>query len=374
MTRSPPSVERISFATVLVLATVAFIWLLLPFYGALMWAVILAIIFHPLQKWLENKLNGRKGWAAGLSVLACICIVLIPGTFILSSLASEATGFYRSISSREIDPAALMQRIRDALPDSVFHYLEQSNLGTFQEIQQRITGFLGSASQMIATRLVSIGQGTAQIVISVGVMLYVLFFLFKDGPPLRATIKDASPLNDHHTTFIIDKFTSVVKATVKGNVIIALIQGAIGGITLWLLDIPAALLWGVLMAVLSLLPAVGSFIVWGPVALFLLLSGSYLKGTILVLVGVLVIGLVDNLLRPPLVGKETRMPDYVILVSTLGGISLIGINGFVVGPLIAAMFISVWSLLTHDRKRHRAALRDPAIQQETLILPPDARE
>jgi len=179
----------------------------------------------------------------------------------------------------------------------------------------------------------------------------VLFFMFRDGPRVARIIRKASPLSAHHTDHILGKFSDVVKATVKGNVIIALLQGTIGGVTFWLLDIEAALLWGVVMAVLSLLPAVGAFLVWLPAAIILVLTGAYLKAAILVVVGVFIIGLIDNLLRPPLVGAGTRLPDYLVLVSTLGGLSLFGLNGFVIGPLIAALFVAVWSLFTDDQMR-----------------------
>jgi predicted PurR-regulated permease PerM len=351
MVKLKRSAERISFVVVIVLVTIAFVFLLLPFYSAVLWAVILAILFNPLQRWLETKLGNRKGLAAALSVLACICIVVIPGAIILTSLAQQATGLYDRISSGQTDPAEMAQQFRDGLPAFVMDLLARFDLGTFEEIQQRVTSFLSEAAQTIATRLVAIGQGTLQLVVGLGVMLYVLFFLFRDGPGLIAKITKASPLSTHHTSYILDKFRSVVKATVKGNVIIALIQGTIGGIAFWLLGIPAALLWGVFMAVLSLLPAVGAAIVWAPVAAYLFLSGDYIRGGILIAVGALVIGLVDNLLRPPLVGAGTKMPDYMVLVSTLGGLALVGINGFVVGPLIAALFITVWSLFTDDRER-----------------------
>ena len=352
---STPSIQWISFIVVAVLITVAFFWLLLPFYGALLWAVILAILFNPLQRWLVRVLNGRNNLASALSVLACVCIVVLPGSLILTSLAQEAGSLYNRISAREFQPAVILEQIRGALPDFVVQGLAALNLGTLEEIQSWLTSFLGQVSQAIAARAVLIGQGTAQLLVSLGVMLYVLFFLFRDGPGLAATIRRASPLSDHHTDHILGKFTAVVRATVKGNVIIAAIQGTIGGVVFWMLGIEAALLWGVLMAMLSLLPAVGAFLVWGPAASYLLLTGQYVQGAILLAVGVFVISLIDNLLRPPLVGKGTRLPDYLVLVSTLGGITLIGINGFVVGPLIAALFVAVWSLLTDDVAHRQAA-------------------
>lgn len=345
------TIQALSFITVVVLATVAFVWLLLPYYGAILWAVILAILFNPLQKRLEAALRGRRNLAAALSLLACICIVVIPGSVILASLAQEAASLYNRVSTREFDLEKLFTQIQAALPPFAERALATLNLGDFTEIRARLTSLLMQASQAVATQAFSIGQNTAQFVVSLGVMLYLLFFLFRDGTSLTIMIQKASPLSDRHTDHILGKFSSVAKATVKGNIIIAAIQGAIGGAAFWMLGIEAALLCGVLMAFLSLLPAIGAALVWVPVAGYLLLSGQYLKGAILVAVGVLVISLVDNLLRPPLVGKGTRLPDYAVLISTVGGLALIGMNGFVIGPLIAALFISVWSLFTDDQPR-----------------------
>jgi predicted PurR-regulated permease PerM len=143
---------------------------------------------------------------------------------------------------------------------------------------------------------------------------------------------------------LLDKFAVVVRAMIKGTILVAIVQGFLGGLIFWLLGIHAPVLWGVVMAFMSLLPAVGAAVVWFPVALYLLATGALLKGIILIAFGAGVIGLVDNLLRPYLVGKDTAMPDYVVLISTLGGIAIFGLNGFVVGPLIAAMFIAVWGI------------------------------
>ena len=186
-------------------------------------------------------------------------------------------------------------------------------------------------------------------------MLYVLFFLFRDGRQIGRNIRAAMPLSDEYNAQLTARFAAVVRATVKGNIVIAIIQGMIGGVTFWLLGIKGALLWGTLMTFLSLLPAVGSALVWVPAAAYLILTGSAWKGVALVLVGVLVIGLIDNLLRPILVGRDTRLPDYVVLVSTLGGISIFGINGFVIGPLIAALFLASWTLFRDEQAESRRA-------------------
>lgn len=343
------SIQRTSFYVLLAFVTIAFVWLLLPYYSAVFWAVILAIIFFPVHRRLERMLRGRSGIAALLTVLLCICLVILPAMVILGSLIQEGTSLYQRISSNEIDLNAYLARIQEAMPTFVDNWLSSLRLGGFAELRERIsTGFM-QAGQSIAGSVLSLGQNTLQFFISFGIMLYLLFFLFRDGAALGRTIRHAIPLRDDYTRQFVDKFAAVVRATVKGNIIIAMLQGTIGGIAFWALGIEAALLWGVVMTFLSMLPAIGAALVWVPAAIWLFLIGAWLKGLMLVLIGVLIIGLIDNLLRPPLVGKGTRMPDYVVLISTVGGISLFGINGFVIGPLIAALFIAAWSLFAEQQ-------------------------
>ena len=171
------------------------------------------------------------------------------------------------------------------------------------------------------------------------------------------------------TLRIKDAFAVVVRATVKGSILVAALQGALGGLVFWFLGIHAPVLWAVLMTFFALVPAVGASIVWLPVALFLLISGAIWKAIILVAFGMLVIGLVDNLLRPMLVGKSTRMPDYVILISTLGVISIAGLNGFVIGPMVAAMFIAVWEIFTAERKASHGPTAQPVPPAQASLLP-----
>ncbi|EEY02016.1 conserved hypothetical protein [Brucella pinnipedialis B2/94] len=344
------SVQRASFYILLTLVTIAFAWLLIPYYTAVLWAVIMAVIFYPVQQWLVLLLRGRRNIAAFLSVLMCICLVIIPMLAIFGSLVDEGTSLYQRLSSREFDINGYIARIMAALPESLEEWLKRFELGTFADWRARISSVVMQGSQLFAARLVSFGQNTLQFFIGFGIMLYLLFFLFRDGADVGKKIRRAIPLSDDYTRQFLEKFTAVIRATVKGNIIIAIIQGMNGGVTFWLLGIEAALLWGVIMTFCSMLPAVGAALVWTPAAVWFFVSGDWWSGAILVVVGVLVIGLVDNLLRPPLVGKGTRMPDYVVLISTVGGISLIGINGFVIGPLIAAMFIAAWSLLAEEQK------------------------
>jgi predicted PurR-regulated permease PerM len=180
-------------------------------------------------------------------------------------------------------------------------------------------------------------------------MLYLLFFLLRDEDTLSHRIKEAIPLRAEQKAALFRKFAIVIRATVKGDLLVALLQGALGGLIFWLLGISAPLLWAVSMAFLSLVPAIGAGLVWAPVAIYLLATDATWQGIVLMIYGAFVIGLADNVLRPMLVGKDTKMPNYVVLISTLGGIEVFGLNGFVIGPVIAATFIAAWDIYSPSR-------------------------
>lgn len=340
--------QRISFYVLLVLVTIAFVAVVLPFYSAILWAVVLAIIFFPLHLRMEALLGGRKNAAAALSVLICLCVVIIPGLVVLSSLVQQGNLLYQRIDNGEIDVRRFFQELQETLPLFVRSWLERIELDGFGALQDRISPALMQGGGFFAGRALSFGQNTLQFFVTFGVMLYLLFFVFRDGQLLARAVRKALPLSDAHTLRFASKFTAVIHATVRGNIIIAIIQGSIGGVAFWFLGVEPALLWGVLMSFLSLLPAVGAALIWMPAAVYLTLAGFWLRAIVLVAVGALVIGLVDNLLRPPLVGRETKLPDYVVLISTVGGISLVGINGFVIGPLVAALFIAAWGIFVEE--------------------------
>lgn len=181
-------------------------------------------------------------------------------------------------------------------------------------------------------------------------MLYVSFFLIRDGEGVVRALRDAMPLSGPEQRDLSERFTTTIRATVRGNLLVAALQGLLGGLAFAVLGIPGALLWAVLMAFLSLLPAVGAALVWFPVAVYYFATGAFWPGIGLTVWGVVVIGMVDNLLRPVLVGKDTRLPDYVVLITTLGGMAVFGINGFVLGPVIAAMFFAVWHIVVMHRR------------------------
>jgi predicted PurR-regulated permease PerM len=239
----------------------------------------------------------------------------------------------------------------DALPVWLTSLLDRFGLASLGGVQDKVSGALLKGSQFIAAQALEIGQSTFGFFVNLFAMLYLLFFLFRDETALSRRVKDAIPLRPEQLDALLLKFTIVIRATVKGDLLVALLQGALGGVMFWFLGINASLLWAVLMAFLSLLPAIGSGLVWMPVAIYLLATGAIWQGIVLIAYGALVIGLVDNFLRPMLVGKDTKMPDYIVFFSTLGGIEAFGLNGFVIGPVVAAMFIALWDIFSVSRQR-----------------------
>ena len=342
--------ENRTLIVLLVIVTLAMGWILLPFYGTVLWATIIALLFAPLQRLLVARLNGRRTLAALVTLLAVLLIVILPFVGISAALAREATGVYKALQAGELQPGVYLRHLFDTLPGWLTALLDRFGLVDFATLQQRVAQYAAKGSQFVATQALAIGQNTFELVVGLFITLYLAFFLIRDGASLACMLRRATPLDPEHNQALAAKFATVIRATVRGNLVVAVIQGLLGGLAFGVLGIRGALLWAVLMAFLSLLPAVGAGLVWVPVALYLFIAGQTVQAVGLVLWGVLVIGLVDNLLRPVLVGKDTRMPDYVVLISTLGGIATFGINGFVIGPAIAAMFMAVWQIFTTTRR------------------------
>ena len=341
-----PKVERWVFVGLVAVISLAFIYVLEPYLLPVFWGVILAILFEPLQQVLMRRTGGNATLVAMTTTVITVLVAIVPMIFITGLLVQEGASVYNRIQQGHLDVVSMLNQIKAALPDFLQRQIDKYNLSQPEKIQKILMDSLRQGSQFLANKAFSVGQGTADFLIGFGVMLYLLFFLLRDGHKLLATVHDNIPLRTAHKDLLFDKFTRVVQATVKGNLIVAIAQGFLGALIFWILSIPSALLWGVVMAFLSLLPAVGSGLIWGPVAIYLLATGSLWKGIILIAFGVGVIGLVDNLLRPLVVGKDTKLPDYLVLISTLGGMSLFGISGFVIGPVIAALFIASWGLFS----------------------------
>jgi predicted PurR-regulated permease PerM len=236
------------------------------------------------------------------------------------------------------------------LPAWAINLLSRFGLASLGAVQEKLSAGLTAGSQYIATQALNIGHSTFDFIVSLFVMLYLLFFLLRDEKALSKRIMESIPLRAEQRQAFLLKFTTVIRATVKGDMLVALLQGTLGGLMFWFLGIGAPILWGVIMAFFSLLPAIGAGLIWIPVAVYLLATGAIWQGVTLIMFGALVIGLVDNFLRPILVGKDTKMPEFVVLISTLGGIVTFGLNGLVIGPVIAAMFIAAWDIFSASRQ------------------------
>jgi predicted PurR-regulated permease PerM len=345
-----PSLQSKALLGLVLVVTVLFALVIWPIAGAVSWAVFIAIVFSSLQERSAQMLRGKRGWAAFATLMVIVVSVLLPMALLAISVTHEAAAFYARFKSGDIQLAEYFHRMVAVLPEWVQGWLVRAGMDELPAVQTKLAAAIGRSSDALTQRVFMIGQGTLEFLVNFFVMLYLLFFFLRDGRKLAASAAKAMPLAPDHTQRVMKEFATVVRATVKGNVVVALVQGALGWLAFWFLDIGGALLWGAVMALLSLLPAVGAALVWGPVALYLLTTGSLASGIGLVVWGVLVIGLVDNVLRPILVGKETRMPDWLVLIATIGGLAVFGLNGFVIGPVIAAVFIAAWEIFSDVKK------------------------
>lgn len=363
-----------AFILLLIAVTAGFGLVLEEYAVAIFWGVVFAIVFAPLHRKLLMRMPNRPTLAALATLLISLVMVILPLSLIGLSLIKETSAIYDQVSSGNLSAGSYVEQVFNALPSWLTPWMEKLHLGTLEEIQAKLSNIALQASKLAATKAVGLGQNTLGFVVGFGVMLYLIFFLLRDGKELVARIWAATPLAAEHKRELATKFITVIRATVKGNLAVAAAQGALGGLIFWILGIQGAVLWAVVMAFLSLLPAVGAGLVWGPVAIYFLATGAVTKGLILAAYGVLVIGLVDNVLRPLLVGKDTKMPDYVVLISTLGGMALFGLSGFVLGPAIAALFMAAWELFATMQEQEEKLLSRAIAQKRTTADPQQPAE
>jgi predicted PurR-regulated permease PerM len=345
------SEEKWAFLLLLLTTTIAFGWIMVPFFSPILWGAIIALLFTPVNRWLLPRLKNRRTATALLTLLIVLVMVILPFALITASLAQEAAHLYKRIGSGELNPAGYVEQVFAALPVWVTTALDRVGVTDVDALQQRLIAAVSAGSRFIASQALNIGLNTFDFVARLFITLYLAFFLIRDGSALSHRINMAMPLAPEHKRELGEKFSAVIRATVKGNLLVAAIQGMLGGLAFWFLGVNAPLLWTILMAFLSLIPAVGAGLVWAPVAIYFLVTGAVWQGIALAAYGVLIIGLVDNLLRPILVGKDTKMPDYLIMIATLGGMAVFGINGFVLGPAVAAMFIALWHIYASSQHR-----------------------
>ncbi|UIP07550.1 AI-2E family transporter [Erythrobacter sp. SDW2] len=342
-------IERLGFLLFLVLVTGGLALVAWPFIAPLLWATLAAIMFQPLYNWFKIKRPDSPNQSALAALLVITFAILVPALWIGAIVVEQAALLVVAFQEGEIDVAAWFTQIFNALPEQLRGALRSQGLGNFAMVQGRLQDLVTESAGLIASRAVAIGGSALSWFLAFGVGLYVTFFLLRDGRTIGRTVVRALPLERSIADRLAERFLAIVRATVKGSGVVALVQGVLGAITFWIVGMPSVALFGVLMGIFSLLPAVGPAIVWVPAAIWLLATGAIWQGVVVIISGVAVIGMVDNALRPILVGRDTGIPDWVILVTTLGGIATVGMSGIVVGPLVAGLFLAGWSILTEQR-------------------------
>lgn len=334
------------FLLLLALAiTIAFYRVVEPFILSVLMAAIFAGMTHPFYRWLVKKTKGREMTSAILTVLAILLLIIGPAIFFVGMLANEALNVSESVGpwlhTQAENPGELELRfgtwardlplVGELIPE------REVILAKLGEIAGLIGGFLVSG-------LAAATRGTVNFILQLCIMLYANYFFLRSGKETLAKIMYLVPLESEQEDRLVARFVSVTRATLKGSLVIGIIQGTLAGLAFWVAGIEGAIFWGTIMAVLSIIPAVGAALVWIPAVIYLFATSQFLAAIgLLVWCGV-VVGSTDNVLRPIMVGKDTKMPDLLVLLSTLGGIGVYGALGVIIGPIIAALFLTVWEL------------------------------
>ncbi len=332
-----------TFLLLLASVTLAFFGLIWDFLLAGFWAVALAIIFNNWLKAFNKRLPTSPNLAALFTLCLILLVVVIPLIFVALALVGQSQEMYREIQAGDYNINQMTDLVLENIP--YFESLLTNFNINVNNFRDQISNSAAELLQVIGSQALTYTQNFLNLMVQFFLMLYLLFFFLRDGKTLVQAIGDAFPLGEEVEMTLMNRFASVTRATLKGTLIVAMVQGAIGGVLFWAVGIKGAILWGVLMTLLALLPVGGSAIVWVPAGIILLLEGQTISAIVVFLVGSLIIGLIDNFLRPQLVGRETRMPDYLILLATLGGSAWIGLAGFILGPVLAALFITCWEIM-----------------------------
>lgn len=351
------ALQQYGFLFVLAAVTIMLVWIAWPFATPLLWSALAAIMFHPLYKWSLRKCRGRRNPAAFLTLLIILMAVILPALWIGTLVVGEALQLVNTLQRDPIDLVAWANSLYDMLPKAAQEMVDDSGWTDMSEAQDRLQDILGESAGMLASSAVSIGSGALSFVLSFGLGLYVLYFLLRDGSRIGETILHSVPVEREIADRLADRFLGIVRAVIKGSGVVGLVQGTLGAITMVIAGVPSALLLGVLMAILALIPAVGTALVWVPVGIWLLISGDLWQGIFVLGSGFIIISSADNVLRPILVGRDTGIPDWIILVTTLGGLSIAGFSGIVLGPLIAGLFLASWSILQEQRAEDEEAAK-----------------
>ena len=336
---------RTAFVLLLVAAVTAlFLAVAWPFLKPLLLGALLAGLFHPLYRWITRLLGGRQSLGAAVTLLVLLVLVLGPISVFLGIVVQQAL----TVSDQAIP--WLTQHLGAASTFNVNEWVMQRfpALAKYMPSQEQLLEQVGTAAKTAGAFLVGFASRmtvtTASFLLNLFVMLYAMFFFFKDGHKILERIFYYLPLSDEDETSMLARFTSITRATIKGTLVIGIIQGALGGIAFRVAGIEGAALWGTIMTILSIIPGIGAPLVWVPVVIVLFVNGQYVTATLLLVWCGAVVATIDNFLRPLLVGRDAQMPDLLILIGTLGGLFLFGPMGFIVGPIICGLFLTVWDI------------------------------
>ena len=327
-----------AYYLLLTIITILFVSLIFNFAAPILWSIVVSIIFYPLYEKLLLMTN-KKSLSSMLSLILISLLVIMPSIAVLGLIGNELINFINSSENYSFE-----QYFQMIPNESAINQLIAWSGLSINDLIEKADDFLISASKMLYQSVSTISTNVINFFVSLFIFVYLTFFFLRDGEKILQHCMDAFPMKNEDESYLLDQFQKTTRATIKGTVMVALAQGFLGYLTLLLIGINGALIWGAVMALLSIVPAVGTVLVWLPIALVLFLNGEIMDASLLIFSGVFIIGMIDNLLRPILIGKETKMPDYLILLTTIGGISIFGITGFIVGPIIASLFISIWSL------------------------------
>jgi predicted PurR-regulated permease PerM len=336
---------RTAFVLLLVVAVTAlFLAVTWPFFKPLLLGALLAGLFHPLYRWITQLLGGRASLGAAVTLLVLFVLGLGPVSAFLGIVLQQAL----TMSDQAIP--WLNQHLGAATTFNVHDWVVQRFpvLAKYVPSQEQLLEQVGTAAKTAGAFLVSFAAGmtatTAALLLNLFVMLYAMFFFFRDGHKILERIFYYTPLSDEDETRMLTQLASITRATVKGTLVIGIIQGTLAGIAFRVAGIEGAALWGTIMTILSIIPGIGAALVWVPVVIILFVTGQHLAATLLAAWCAAVVGTVDNFLRPMLVGRDAKMPDLLILIGTLGGLFLFGPIGFIVGPIVCGLFLTVWDI------------------------------
>jgi len=334
-------VNRSVIILVLAVISLLFYQVVKPFLLSIFIAALFAALFTPLYRWFLARVGNRQALASLLTLLLVLFFVFVPLFLVFGTVLTQALDIAQSakpwVQQQLAEPGLITAQLQ-ALPfyEQILPYREMG-----LDWLGKITG---SVSKWTVDAIQALTLGTFSALLSIVIILYTMFFFLMDGDRLLYYLLYYLPLNDDDEKKLLRRFTSVTRATLKGTAVIGMLQGSLAGIALHFAGIPSALFWAVAMMFLSVVPGIGTAFVWGPAVVYLIANGEYLTATLLAVYCVLVVGSVDNLLRPKLVGNDTQLHELMIFFSTLGGLATFGFMGFVIGPIIAALFVTMWEL------------------------------